>query len=246
MVIVLKKLLYGRRRRNLHHRTTQAGRYSTGSKPVPRQNRVTPLGEVVAMPDRGLLMGNRGCLHDAQGRIRRPWQLERWIICLLEFKGRKRAVMAPGHYTELFFLDEATALAAGHRPCAECRHSRFDAFRRALAAAEDQPPQTAVEIDHRLHAERVAPDRSKRTHTAGLDELPDGVFVLLPDVDQTPYLVRGDALLAWTAGGYADPIGRPRGIAVEVLTPELTVRAIRGGYAPELHPSADSPLDRQA
>jgi hypothetical protein len=205
---------------------------------------VTPLGETVAVPDRGLFMGNRGCLHDEVGKIRRPWQLQRWIICLLEFKGRKRAVMTPGHYTELFFLDEATALAAGHRPCAECRRGRFDAFRQALTE-DDAPPRTAVEIDRRLHAQRVAPDRSKRTHTADLDGLPDGVFVLLPDVGRTRHLLLGDALLAWTAGGYAERIDRPRGATVEVLTPELTVRAIRGGYAPELHPSADPPLDRR-
>src|SRR4051812_43548063 len=98
-------------------------------------------------------MGNRGCLHDAKGRIRRPWQLERWIVCLLRFKGRRRTVMTPGHYTELFFLDEATALAAGHRPCAECRRGRFDAFRRAVVAGtESEPLPTAVEIDRQLQA----------------------------------------------------------------------------------------------
>ena len=188
-------------------------------------------------------MGNRGCLHDARGTIRRSWQLKRWIICLLEFKGRKRRVMTPGHYTELFFLDEATALAAGHRPCAECRRGRFDVFR--ALAGDDGPRPTAVEIDRRLHAERVTPDRTKRTHTASLDELPDGVFVLLPGGERSPYLISGAALLAWTAGGYADRVRRPCGITVEVLTPELTVRAIRGGYGPELHPSARSLLDRR-
>lgn len=215
---------------------------------MPRQNRVTPPGEIVAAPERGTFMGNRGCLHDAKGQIRRPWQLERWIVCVLAFKGRQRRVMTPGHYTELFFLDEATALAAGHRPCAECRRERFNAYRRALAAGGakgDEPLRSAVEIDHRLHAERVAPDRSKRTYTANLDELPDGVFLLLPGVDRTPYLVLGDALLAWTAGGYVDRVERPGGIGVNVLTPELTVRAIRGGYVPDLHPSAHLPLDRR-
>ena len=207
---------------------------------------MTPLGEIVAVADRGTLMGNRGCLHDAEGAIRRPWQLERWIVCLLEFKGRKREVMTPGHYTELFFLDEATALAAGHRPCAECRRERFGAFRRALAAGTgSEPLPSAVEIDRRLHTERVAPDRSKRTRTANLDELPDGVFVLLSGVERTPYLVRGRSLLAWTTGGYADRVEHPPGIVVEVLTPELTVRAIRSGYAPELHPSAHVLLDRR-
>ena len=92
---------------------------------MPRQNRVTPFGEIIATPERGTFMGNRGVLHDAEGRIRRAWQVKRWIVCVLEFRGRKRTVMTPGPYTELFFLDEATALAAGHRPCAECRHARF-------------------------------------------------------------------------------------------------------------------------
>ena len=215
---------------------------------MPRQNRVTPPGTIVAVPGRGTFMGNRGCLHDARGRIRRPWQLKRWIVCVLEFKGRKRVVMTPGRYTELFFLDEATALAAGHRPCAECRRERFNAYRRAIAARgarEDGPLPGAIEIDDQLHAERVAPDRSRRTHVAKLNELPDGVFVVHPDVDRTPRLVLGEALLVWTAGGYTERTARPRGIEVEVLTPELTVRAIRGGYAPELHSSARSLLARR-
>src|SRR5688572_32956373 len=101
---------------------------------MPWRNRVTPLGDIVATPERGTLMGNRGCLHDGGGNVRRAWQVKRWLICVLEFRGRRRRVMTPGHYTELFFLDEATALAAGHRPCAECRRSRFDAFRRAWSA----------------------------------------------------------------------------------------------------------------
>ena len=98
------------------------------SRVVPKQNRVTPFGEIVAVPERGTLMGNRGVLHDDRGTIRRPWQLRRWILCVLEFKNRKRSVMSPGCYTELFFLDEATGLAAGHRPCAECQRPRFREF----------------------------------------------------------------------------------------------------------------------
>lgn len=208
---------------------------------------MTPLGEVVAVPDRGTFMGNRGCLHDSDGRVRRPWQLRRWITCLLEFKGRKRRLMTPGHYTELFFLDEATALAAGHRPCAECRRERFDAFRRSLAAAragDDPPPHSAVAIDARLHAERLAPDGSKRLVPANLDDVPDGVFVLLPGRGRTPLLVRHEGLLLWAAAGYRSRIDRPRGVVVDVLTPELAVRAIRGGYVPEVHPSARALLDR--
>ena len=101
---------------------------------MPRQNRVTPFGEIVAKPERGTMIGNRGILHDAEGRIRRSWQLRRWILCLLGFKGRHRAVMTPNRYTELFFLDEAAGLADGHRPCADCRRAQFSAFRNTVAA----------------------------------------------------------------------------------------------------------------
>ncbi len=213
---------------------------------MPRQNRVTPLGEVVA--ERGTFVGNRGCLHDANGHIRRRWQLKRWIVCVLEFRGRKRQVMTPGHYTELFFLDEATALAAGHRPCAECRRERFNAFRRSLSTVwptNDLVPESAVEIDARLHAERVLPDNSKRTYRAKLDDLPDGVCVRFPDREAI-CLLWSDALLAWSAGGYTQRMSRPSGIEVEVevLTPETTVRAIRGGYVPEVHPSAHALVQR--
>src|SRR3954464_7083940 len=129
---------------------------------MTRQNRLTPFGEIVAIPNRGTLMGNRGVLHDNAGAIRRAWQLRRWILCVLEFKGRKRAVMQPGCYTELFFLDEATGLAAGHRPCAECQRQRFNEFRTAWVAGdyartEGRTP-TAVETDDRLHGERVGAD----------------------------------------------------------------------------------------
>jgi hypothetical protein len=210
---------------------------------VPRQNRVTPFGEIVAVDDRGTMMGNRGCLHDRGGRLRRPWQLKRWIICVLEFKGRKRKVMTPGHYTELFFLDEAAAMAAGHRPCAECRRERFNAFRKSLgkAGADFDAPR----IDSRLHAARVTAGGAKRTYSANLDDLPDGAFVVFPLDAGIPHLVWGDALLSWSAGGYADRIVRPRRIKARVLTPEFTVRAIRGGYVPDLHRTAHVLLDRQ-
>src|SRR5262249_11505105 len=132
-------------------------------------------------PGTGTFMGNRGVLHDGEGRIRRAWQLKRWIVCVLEFRGRKRGVMTPGRYTESFFLDEATALAAGHRPCAECRHARFLAFCNAWGMAHPvdrtMGRPTAKEIDNRLHTERIATDRSKRSFVAALDNLPDGVIV---------------------------------------------------------------------
>src|SRR6202045_3505508 len=148
---------------------------------MARQNRVTPAGNVIATPERGMFLGNRGVLHDDQGRIKRAWQLKRWIVCVLEFRGRKRSVMTPGRYTELFFLDEATALAAGHRPCAECRHSRFLAFCEAWSKAHPRdgssPRPFATEIDNRLHADRITADRSKRSFAAAVERLPDGVFV---------------------------------------------------------------------
>ena len=209
---------------------------------MPKPNRVTPFGEVVAVPERGTCMGNRGVLHDAEGRIRRAWRLRRWIVCVLEFRDRKRRVMTPGRYTELFFLDEATALAAGHRPCAECRHACFLAFCNAWGLAQrdgkTSARPSAQGIDDRLHAERVAPDRSKRSCVVPLDGLPEGVFVTVPVWGEEAYLVRGGYLLAWSPGGYCERRGRPKGAEVKVLTPPSTVAAIRAGYAPEVHSSA--------
>ena len=208
---------------------------------MSRQNRVTPFGEIVAVPERGTMMGNRGVLHDEAGTIRRPWQVKRWLVCVLEFRGRHRTVMSPGHYTELFFLDEATALAAGHRPCFECRRARFLAFRDAWAAGNPglvgEAPPTAGEMDTRLHAERVGPDGTKVRFDAELDDLPDGVFVTRPGDDRTAHLLWKGVLLAWSAGGYTTRQPRPAGVRVSVLTPASTVAAIRAGYTPEVHPS---------
>jgi hypothetical protein len=212
---------------------------------MSRRNRVTPFGEITAVPERGTMMGNRGILHDAEGRIRRTWQVKRWLVCVLEFRGRHRAVMAPNRYTELFFLDEATSLAAGHRPCAECRHGRFLAFRDAWAAGNIRTvgpgPIRAEMIDDRLHAERVGAARSKRTDRAKLDDLPDGVFVTLDGHDEGACLIWGGELLSWSPGGYRERRRRPRAEVVTVLTPGSTVRAIRSGYLPEVHPSAGMP-----
>jgi hypothetical protein len=209
---------------------------------VPRQNRVTPLGDIIATPDRGTFMGNRGVLHDDQGDIRRAWQVKRWLVCVLAFRGRHRTVMTPNRYTELFFLDEATALAAGHRPCAECRHDRFIAFCCAWTTANTgdagSKRPTADEIDCKLHAERVAPDRSKRPCRTNLSELPDGVFVRDAAWGEDAYLVRGGGLLVWSAGGYTRRMARPRRADVMVLTPASAVAAIRAGYVPDIHASA--------
>jgi hypothetical protein len=211
---------------------------------MPRQNRVSPFGDLLAVPERGTFMGNRGVLHDAEGRIRRAWQVKRWLVCVLDFRGRKRTVMMRNRYTELFFLDEATALAAGHRPCAECRHARFldfcHAWKAAHPGARGALRPTADEIDHCLHAERVAVDRSKRTFSAALDELPDGVFVTVDGWGEQAYLLWRKRLLAWSPGGYRQRRLRPKGGAVQVLTPRSTVAAIRAGYVPEVHASAEA------
>jgi hypothetical protein len=211
---------------------------------------VTPFGEVIAIPEYGTVMGNRGNLHDADGRVRRAWQVERWLVCVLEFRDRKRQVMRPGYYTELFFLDEATALAAGHRPCAECRHARFIDFCRAWARAHPadgrhgRPPASL--IDERLHAERLTEDHAKRSFTARLEEIPDGVFVTDWTSENQAYLVLNENLLAWTPNGYRESRRKPRGKQVNVLTPESTVRTIRAGYMPGIHFSAERIRKRAA
>jgi hypothetical protein len=215
---------------------------------LPRQNRVTPFGEIVATPERGTFMGNRGILHDADGHVRRKWVLKRWLVCVLEFRGRKRTVMTPNRYTELFFLDEATALAAGHRPCAECRHARFLDFCGAWQAAHS--PRTkrrprADDMDDRLHAERVTPDRTKRTHRARLQDLPDGVFVILPEEPNAAWLVWQNKLHKWSPGGYVERRVRPARFDVSLLTPPSLAAAIAAGYVPEVHASVGAALKRR-
>ena len=209
---------------------------------MPRQNRVKPDGEIVAIRERGTCMGNRGRLHDESGRIRRPWQVKRWLLCRLEFNGRHRVVMAPDRYTELFFLDEATGLAAGHRPCFECQRTSFNAFAAAWAVGVGIVPgatrPSADSIDERLHQERVGPGRSKRSFRASIDDLPDGVFVKLDEDDGQAHLLRDGQLLAWSPGGYTRRLSRPIGVEVAVLTPRSTVDVIRSGYVPDVHPTA--------
>lgn len=215
---------------------------------MPRQNRVTPFGDIIATPERGTFMGNRGILHDAEGQIKRAWQVKRWLVCVLEFRGRKRVVMTPNRYTELFFLDEATALAAGHRPCSECRHSRFLDFCNSWSQAHSKSNlvrPTAEVIDNQLHVERINRDRTKRLFTAALDSLPDGVLVTVPGWGEHAYLVLGDSLHEWSPGGYVSRRSRTKAKDVRVLTPKSTVEVIRVGYAPEIHRSAASRLPQR-
>jgi hypothetical protein len=190
---------------------------------MPHRNRATPLGELVADPARGTVFGNRGCLHDDDGRIRRRYAGRRWIACRLEFGARRRPLLQPGRYTELFFLDDATALAAGHRACAECRRADYERLAALLGLGG------ADAIDARLHEERLDPaTRAQRRHRVGFANLPDGAFVLL---DREPYLVLGDELLLWTPAGYTERRPRPSGRA-EVLTPPSLVEVLRAGWSP--------------
>jgi hypothetical protein len=206
---------------------------------MPLQNRVTPLAEIIATPERGLVYGNRGCLHDDQGVIRRAYSTRRWIACQLEFRGRRRArLRAPGRYTELFFLDEVTALAAGHRPCAECRRADYNRLIDVWASLH--PDQHgADEIDLQLHGERLDPRTwARRLHDARYGALPDGAFALH---DGRPHLVLGSRLLAWSPGGYVDAAARPARGRAAVITPPSLVALLAGGWdplVPLLHPSA--------
>jgi hypothetical protein len=204
---------------------------------MPLPNRVTPFGELVAVPDRGLMMGNRGGrLHDDQRRLaRRRWSSPAWICCRLDFKGRRRQVWGDS-YTELFFLDEPTALAAGHRPCFECRRADAVAFATAWATAQGSVRPSAPEMDRALHAERLA-GRDKRLHEPK-PGLPDGTLVMLSDDADACYAVRGSQLLRWTQGGYTQRRRRADATIAAVLTPPRIVAVLAAGYEPAWHPSA--------
>ena len=206
---------------------------------MPLQNRVTPFSELIAHPARGLLYGNRGCMHDAQGRIRRRYGTRRWIACRLAFRGWERGPkLQPGRFTELFFLDEVTALAAGHRPCALCR--RADYVRLGELWRDLHPGQAGADaIDRQLHGERVARGtRAQLHHRASLADLPDGAFV---ERGGEAWLVLGSQLLRWTPAGYDERVARPASGTTHVLTPPSLVAVLRAGWdplVPLLHPSA--------
>ena len=206
---------------------------------MPLQNRVTPLGDLVADSARGLVYGNRGCLHDAQGRIRRRFAVKRWIACRLEFRDRRRSPLQQSvRYTELFFLDEVTALAAGHRPCAECRREDYD---RLVAIWRDlHPGQAGADaIDEQLHTERLEPgSNERRLHRVPIGELPDGAFVL---EEGEPWLVLGADLWRWTASGYVERAAWRAPREALVITPPSLLAVLRSGWSPLVplvHPSA--------
>lgn len=196
---------------------------------MPLQNRVTPFADLAAVPVRGTLFGNRGGKFHRDDRTlgRRRWASKQWICCVLDFKGRQRDVWGR-YYTELFFLDEVTAFAAGHRPCFECRRKDAQAFAALFPRAHKAP-----DMDTILHRERLD-GRVKRTHGASIDDLPDGAMVAH---EGETFALRDGRLLHWTPAGYDKSSRRSRGADVDVLTPPSIVEVLKRGYAPLWHPS---------
>jgi hypothetical protein len=206
---------------------------------VPLQNRVTPAGEIVADPSRGLLTGNRGVLHRPDGTLGLArWRTKTWICCRLRYRDLYHGPMPQGRWTALFFLDEATALAAGHRPCAFCRRDDWRCFleRWAKGHGLSSLPRTP-DIDALLHAERVDPrTRRKRCHPWTAARLPDGAMIW--GDDGAPVLIWGDRELPWSFAGYGPPQPRRRQGETLALTPPGTLRTLAAGYRPMLHPTA--------
>jgi hypothetical protein len=199
------------------------------------QNRINPYGEIIETKARGLWMGNRGLLHNPDQHIVRPYKLKAWITCLLQFKGRHREIMAPNRYTELFFLDEATAFAAGHRPCFECRREDFNRFKAFWIKGNPEynfSIKTSIDaIDKILHPERINDDGSKKTYKANAGSLPDGTFI---SIGNDQYLIADDHIYLWTPGEYTSKQLLPRKGVVNVLTPKSIVNTFSTGYVPQM------------
>ncbi|MGO4835292.1 hypothetical protein AB4144_23850 [Rhizobiaceae sp. 2RAB30] len=206
------------------------------------QNRVTPFGEILAISQRGLFTGNRGIIHDPATKtlLTKRWATRTWLVCDCEFKERRRDVMAGRSWTELFFLDEVVALAAGHRPCFLCRRDAAERFRTSWASAKREPPPGALHMDFVLHAERLDSSR-KRLHplTLILSDLPDGAVVAS---GREAYTLRAGLAYRWTKEGY----GAPEILhdADCLVTPPSTVMALFAGYEPVFHPSINSTIGR--
>ena len=201
------------------------------------QNRVDPWGKLNKVNARGAWLGNRGILHNDEKEIIAPWRHKAWIICKLEFKGRKRKIFSPNSYSELFFIDEATALSAGHRPCAECNRERYKEFKSAWLRANSEEASIPVsQIDKQLHSERAIRGGGKVTFEMEFVEVPDGTFIGLNG--QALLRWRG-VLMQWSFGGYERYGSEPApSDLVKVLTPKSTVNALRYGFNPQVHESA--------
>jgi hypothetical protein len=202
---------------------------------TPPRNRVSPLGEIIAVPGRGAWMGNRGRLHQGRGtrEVVRKHQHKTWITCALCFRGRRVAQWEPNRYTPLFFLDEAVALAAGHRPCAECRNSAYKKYRVLWAETHSGAMPYANDMDSQLHRERIGRAEHRETWSG----LPDGVFVA---TDSGPAVVVGDHLAVWdhNENAYQEKLPRPGGVAASVLTPPSNVAILRAGYPVQIDDAA--------
>lgn len=202
------------------------------------RNRVTPLGDIVAIPLRGAWLGNRGILHEGT-EIRRFHASDLWITCRLRFRGRHREQWQPHHWTHLYFHDEAVAFAAGHRPCAECRREDYLAYRAGWAAGLGVPPPSAKEMNRQLHAERlVRGTHRRRLHARPWRSLPTGAFVLL---EGGPAVVHGDAVIPWTTAGYGPAGSRPARGDAEVITPPATLAVLATGYPVQIDAAARDP-----
>ncbi|MDD2499604.1 MAG: hypothetical protein PHN92_02160 [Geobacter sp.] len=207
---------------------------------MPLQNRVMPDGKIIATAARGTLMGNRGILHNRDQQLVKLFSHKSWVSCQLDFKGRKRKLMQPGNYTELFFLDEATALSAGHRPCGECQRERFSEFKSIWIDANGSrcgmSNPTIAQIDAVLHAERIDRSRSKVTYLQKRSELPNGAFFFH---DGSCWLVWQEQCLKWSEKGYTEVTAMPPDQPLSVLTPRSIVECYRHGFVPRVHSSAN-------
>jgi hypothetical protein len=234
----LALLIFVLRRRGYHPPEPYATHPGTARQLMPLQNRVDPFGDLLAAPSRGLFMGNRGGrFHsDEKTLAARRWASRQWICCVLDFRGRRRDVWGR-FYTELFFLDEVTALAAGHRPCFECRRQEAVVFAENWRKAKGLgAPPRARDMDTVLHDERLD-GRAKRRHRMTIDDLPDGAFIAR---EEGAFAVCGETLLHWTPQGYDTRRPRPRGVTVDVLTPPSILAVLAAGYEPHWHPSANA------
>jgi hypothetical protein len=203
---------------------------------MPWRNRVTPTGEIVAIPLRGAWIGNRGIIHEGE-EITRFHAGNLWITCALEFRGWHREIWIPNRWTPLFFHDEAVAFAAGHRPCGECRYAEYQAYKAAWAEGLGVDPPFAGEMNRRLHGERIVRGTHRRRyHEVDWTEVPDGAFVL---DDETPSLVRGGDLVPWSTEGYVgEPRRRPRRGTATAITPPSSLAVLRAGYRLQIDAAA--------
>lgn len=212
---------------------------------MPLRNRVDPWGDLHAVAERGLLTGNRGCLVDDDGKVVRHHRGSLWIACVTEFRGWRSPLARPGRWTPIFFLDDAVALAAGHRPCGLCRRPAYESYRRAVATGLEAPNlPSAQDLNRCLASERLAPGsgvaraQDRRTWTADIDDLPVGTVLVGPGREAR--LLLSDRLVSFAFSGWANSHRRPVGVRVDVLTPPTSVLALANGYEPLIHPSAYS------